>query len=133
MEVTLKLHQVLALVEVDYSRVFSNDAERESDWKTHAKELLEQLDKHDGLNYVPRERTPQGRSFEQATDSRVLVSHLKDLEDVKPNSASTLHFIKVSDEPSDSFTISQQNMELTMKSNGKADLYFHAYFWQTYL
>ena len=30
----------------------------------------------DGLNYVPRERTTDGRVFEHACDCKVLISHL---------------------------------------------------------
>lgn len=30
------------------------------------------------------------------------------------------------------FTLSQDLIQLTLRANGKADLYFHAYFWQTF-
>ena len=33
-----------------------------------------------GLNYVPRERTPDGRMFEHASDSSILIHHLFNLK-----------------------------------------------------
>jgi len=42
----------------------------------HFREIAEQLKAHNGLNYVPRERTPDGRVFEHASDCRVLIDHL---------------------------------------------------------
>lgn len=47
--------------------------------KSHYQKIAEQLKQHNGLNYVPRERNPDGRLFEHASDSRVLIDHLANL------------------------------------------------------
>jgi hypothetical protein len=139
----------------------------------HFHEIVEELVEHDGLNYVPRERTTDGRVFEHAADSRVLIDHLLGLAgaDGKVPASDTLPFyIRLTTEPvkmagkdgkssevladkqgeetrldaktmkelgiKDGNVLMQLNkafLELTMKSNGKADLYFHAYFWDKYL
>lgn len=46
---------------------------------THFKEIAEELSTQNGLNYVPRERTTDGRVFEHAADCKVLVDHLSQL------------------------------------------------------
>jgi hypothetical protein len=38
------------------------------------------MKEHNGLNYVPRETTPDGRVFEHASDCRVLIDHLCNLK-----------------------------------------------------
>jgi len=43
---------------------------------THFLEISEELTTHQGLNYVPRERSNDGRTFEHAADSCVLIDHL---------------------------------------------------------
>ena len=40
---------------------------------------------HNGLNYVPRERTNDGRVFEAAADSSILIENLCNLEDMQMN------------------------------------------------
>ena len=47
--------------------------------KSHYQKVAEQLKEHNGLNYVPRERSPDGRLFEHASDSRVLIDHLANI------------------------------------------------------
>ncbi len=69
----MKLHQVLALVNVDYTKLLSNK-------KEHAQQILAFLQKHDGLAFVPRERSIQGRSFEHALESKSLLTHLQTIE-----------------------------------------------------
>ena len=78
MEIALKLHQVLALVDVDYQKVFptNNPADRELNLIGHLSEVALGLMKKNGLDYVPREKTHQGRVFEHAADSKVLIDHL---------------------------------------------------------
>ena len=44
--------------------------------KQHADDILSALKSKGGLDYVPRERTPQGRVFEHAADSNLLIQHL---------------------------------------------------------
>jgi len=62
--------------------------------------MAEQLSNHNGLNYVPRERSSNGRVFEHAADSRVLIDQLVNLQDTKQaktNSDNT-YFVKIIDE-----------------------------------
>ena len=41
------------------------------------RELVEQLRQNNGLEYCPREQTPQGRQFEHASDTLSLLKQLK--------------------------------------------------------
>ena len=41
------------------------------------------MQKHNGLNYVPRERSSDGRVFEHAADCKVLVEMLSRLPSLK--------------------------------------------------
>ena len=79
LEKALKIHQVFALLDVDFEAAFPDkdgqDTRAEIAAK-HLKEISAELEKHSGLNYVPRERTPQGRAFEHAADSMVIIDHL---------------------------------------------------------
>jgi hypothetical protein len=146
---------------------------RSKNLPVHFHEIVEELLEHDGLNYVPRERSTDGRVFEHAADSRVLIDHLLGLPDshVSASSNDTLtFFVRLTTEPvkmpskdgkvepatadrtgeetrldaramkdlgiKDANLLMQLNkafLHLAMKSNGKADLYFHAYFWDKYL
>jgi len=82
LEIAMKVHQAFALVDVDYEKVFTADAFL-TNAKVHLAELIGEMSKHNGLNYVPRERTPQGRVFEHAADARVMVDHLMSFESVE--------------------------------------------------
>ena len=93
LEYALKIHQIFALVDVSYESVFG-----ESDSKkdhhlirqlSHFKEIAEQLKEHRGLNYLPRERNSDGRIFEHASDSRVLIDHLVTLKPKMEDQEST--------------------------------------------
>jgi len=53
--------------------------------------LSSQLSEHNGLNYVPRERNSDGRVFEHASDCRVLIDHLANLNSEKNTSAPGYH------------------------------------------
>ena len=55
---------------------------------------------HNGLNYVPRERSSNGRVFEHAADSRVLIDQLVNLQDTKQAKANNdnTYFVKIIDE-----------------------------------
>lgn len=69
------------MVDVKYEHVFStvSTSIREKNLMTHFKEVAEELAAHNGLNYVPRERTTDGRVFEHAADCKVLIGHLAQL------------------------------------------------------
>jgi len=43
----------------------------------HLKDIVEQLKSNNGLEYCPREQTPQGRQFDHASDSNLLFKHIK--------------------------------------------------------
>lgn len=44
------------------------------------KEISEQLNLHNGLNYVPREENPDGRMFEHASEAATLLNFLVNLK-----------------------------------------------------
>ena len=64
---------------------------------------MQQLSTHNGLNYVPRERTTNGRVFEHAAVGKVLIDQLTQLEDfgnTKTSDASMgSYYVKIMDEP----------------------------------
>lgn len=80
-ETTFKIHQIFALVDVNYEHVFptASTSIRDKNLMTHFNEVAEELSRHNGLNYVPRERTTDGRVFEHAADCKVLIDHLSQL------------------------------------------------------
>ena len=103
--IVLKLHQVsylrtnylqvLSLIDVDFSKLVK-------DKKQHADDILQSLTNKGGLDYVPRERTPQGRVFEHAADSNLLIKHLLNLTDNDEKVSSlTDHLFTVSYDPND--------------------------------
>jgi len=138
---------------------------------SHFHEVAEALAEHNGLNYVPRERTTDGRVFEHAADCKVLVEHLAQLpagprapaqNSKAPSKDDVGYYVLIVDEPGKDddadraklrakyeqkileelkitreknvvLKINKSFIELAMKANGKADLYFHAYFWEQYL
>ena len=146
---------------------------REKNLMTHFQEVAEELAAHNGLNYVPRERTTDGRVFEHAADCKVLIDHLAQLPaNVRPQSnykapskEDMCYYVMIVDETAGGkdegdvehakmrekyeqkileelnitkeknvvLKINKSFIELAMKANGKADLYFHAYFWEQYL
>ena len=57
---------MFTLIEVDWSK-------KAQDASGHFEEVLGQMSAKGGLDYLPRERTRQGRVFEHACDCRVLV------------------------------------------------------------
>lgn len=85
--------------------------------------------------------------FEHANESRVLIEHLKATEAVSEACAATMKdhkpvfYILMTDSSEQAaasdddvlFSIEQNFLNLTFKANGKADLYFDAYFWTRYL
>lgn len=82
------MHQIFALVDVKYEHVFPtvSGGLREKNILTHFREVAEELAAHNGLNYVPRERTTDGRVFEHAADCKVLIDHLAQLPaNVRPS------------------------------------------------
>ena len=106
----------------------------DEDFKKHSEDVLSVLDKEKGLNYVPRERTIEGRVFEHASDTKILVHHLVNLcKDDSAETPSISSSFKVGlNDDSEGFTINREYLDLTVKANGKADLYFHAYVWTQY-
>ena len=161
-------------MDVDFSKVFPSSGTltlRNSNITSHYHDIVEQLSMCNGLNYCPREKSSNGRVFEHAADSKILIDHLIQLQDntVKEGSAGEIQwYIKIVEEHAstkdkadddknnneiklaekyqktilDELKIKQDNVilsinkpfiQLTMKANGKADLYFHAYFWEKYL
>lgn len=100
-----------------------------------------------GLDYIPRERTAQGRLFEHASDCRSLLKLLHTVEgiteaDGPATKKGEVFYIKLqvgdvssSDEEKEAkciFTLKKDFVDLTLKANGKAELYFHAHFWLTF-
>ena len=101
-EITLKIHQIFALVDVNYETVFpsSSSSTRVNSINDHFREMAEQLQIHNGLNYVPRERSSNGRVFEHAADSRVLIDQLVNLPDAKVMTLKdNTYYVKIIDEP----------------------------------
>ena len=78
LEVTLKIHQIFALVDVNYSTVMGSGSggARATNLQQHFLDITGQLNEHNGLNYCPRERSIKGRVFEHAADSKVLIDQL---------------------------------------------------------
>jgi len=84
LETTLKVHQIFALVDVDFSKVFPSNGTmslRGGNLSSHYFDIVEQLSMYNGLNYCPREKTSNGRVFEHAADSKVLIDHLIQMQD----------------------------------------------------
>jgi hypothetical protein len=48
---------------------------------THFHQVADELLDNKGLNYIPRERSADGRIFEHAADSKVLIDHLINLDE----------------------------------------------------
>lgn len=84
-ETTMKVHQILALVDVKYDSIFPVDSftTRDKNLMAHFHEVAAQMQKHQGLNYVPRERSIDGRVFEHAADCKVLVDLLSRMPGLK--------------------------------------------------
>ena len=174
----MKVHQILALVDVKYDSVFPTDSTltRDKNLMSHFHEVAMQMQKHNGLNYVPREKSIDGRVFEHAADCKVLVDLLARMPGLKssghvqgyrpPQPDDVCFFIQVVDdmpqggdkaaesestelnskyeqkimqelgitkEKNICLKINRLFIDLAMQANGKADLYFHAYFWEVYL
>jgi len=77
----------LSLLEGDFSQATG-------DKNTHLNNLLEILKNKNGLDYTPREQTPQGRVFDHANQSTVLLAHLKSTESVSEATAASLKDLK---------------------------------------
>ncbi len=126
LQILLKIHQVLALLDVDWSKAGSTEV--------HLKEILESLKKHGGLDYLPRERTPAGRSFEHASDSRILLSQILKVESIESADAKNVKTISIQIGDDDNVatedtlcTLDKNLLNIAIRANGKADLYLHAY------
>lgn len=60
LEVALKLHQIFALVDVDYAKVLDctlKSPRTVSNLTAHYREIVDSLIAKNGLDYVPRERS----------------------------------------------------------------------------
>ena len=85
--------------------------------------------------------------FDHANQSVVLLAHLKSTESVSEATAASLKdlkpdfYILMTDSQKQEteqdedilFTFEKNYLDLTLKANGKANLYFDAYFWIRYL
>ena len=126
--------QMLALADFSLEDGLSNK-------ENALKDILEALGKHRGLDYVPKEQTPQGRLFEHASECRSLLNHLQrvplseSLEGVK---AESIYYVKLEGGGGEDssghdertlFTLRRDFIILALQANGKAELYFHANFW----
>lgn len=152
LQVTLKLHQIFALVDVSFDQLGS--PQRNKTIIHHFSQIAEQLRKHNGLNYVPRDRTIDGRVFEHAADCKVLIDLLAKIEVVNDLEDVQMSYVEVAGEEDDASSTADRNKQmqslkitdenilmsineafvnLTIKADGKADLYFNAYFWDKYL
>jgi hypothetical protein len=72
-----------------------------TDKPSHAKDILAALEKKGGLDYLPRERTPQGRLLDHAADSKSIIKHLT-LIDSQPEEitlSEQLFAVSLSDNP----------------------------------
>jgi hypothetical protein len=120
--------QVLALIDADFNKVITDKV-------AHSNDLIAALNEKNGLEYAPRERSVQGRVFEHAADSKILLDHLLSIKLVKSEAKplSPLFFISTRENHTDAIIkINKKHVDMTLQANGKAELYFHAYFWTTY-
>lgn len=80
LEITLKIHQIFALLDVDFEKVLSSDSVgRDQSISAHLKEVAQFIMAKGGFEYCPRQRTTEGRMFEHAADSKILIDHLTEL------------------------------------------------------
>jgi len=88
LETTMKIHQIFALIDVNYDQVFPSIAgTRSGSLAAHYDDIIKQFKQNDGLNYVPREKSRGGRCFEHACDSRTLIQHLFSLKGASSSKA----------------------------------------------
>lgn len=73
---------------------------REMNLLGHLSDVALALMKNNGLDYNPRERTTQGRIFEHASDSRILIEHLVGVQSKNLPSFESIFYIRVVEEPS---------------------------------
>ena len=90
--------QVLALVNVDFTKAVDQPGD-------HLTEIVEALRAKDGLEYCPREQTPQGRVFEHASDAVQMIKHLRAVDvsagDAEPQPAfAPMFYLGLSEEKS---------------------------------
>lgn len=69
LQVLVKLHQALGLIEGDFSKLASDSV-------SHIKELLASLEAKGSLDFYSRQRSTNGRVFEHAAECKLLVQHL---------------------------------------------------------
>lgn len=85
---------------------------------------------------MPRERTPQGRLLEHASDSKPLITHLLAMDTAKPPteklSEKLFYVSSKENDSSAALVLKREYVSLTLSANGKAELYFHAYVWTAY-
>lgn len=85
-----------------------------------------------GLNYVQKKTTPQGRQHDHALFAGTLISQLLKIhgDEAKQVELSSPNFYVTSDDNSkrdDAVTLQKSFIDLTLNANGKTDLYFHGY------
>jgi hypothetical protein len=169
LETTLKLHQIFALVDVDYDEAFPVDpSDRDMNISSHLNEIAMALMNNGGFDYCPREVSTQGRVFEHAAESKILIDHLSQINSKDSRVLTSTFYVKIANEHvidpknekeeelvedlllQERDALSAQNelgiedislfmninkayIDLTMRANGKADLYFHSYFIESYI
>ena len=116
---SIKLHQIFGLVDMDYSKLAKG-----------RKELfdagLASMKKCEGLNYLARNRTPAGRTFEHASDCRSIFKAIM-LAKPKPAQEMKVDFTVTLEGDGDNLHLDKELVDLSMTAQGKVDLYFHAY------
>lgn len=76
---------------------------------------------HDGLNYVPRERSTDGRVFEHAADSKSLVDHLIKIDDTDPRHNNIVEKAKASSDGPLAFFVRVTQEPLNVKDTKSID------------
>lgn len=109
-----------------------------TDKRQHGLDILEALRDKNGLNYVQKKSTNNGRQHDHASFASSLISHLQKMEgeDAKAIELTEPTFFVTSDEDSkreNAVLLKKSFIELTLNANGKTDLYFHGYVQSQYI
>ncbi len=127
----LKLHQVFALIDVDWSKATAGEE--------HFSEILESMKQHGGLEYLPRERTADGRVFEHASECSILLKHLMRAEQVEVKDLTNKPIFQVvvsgkeEEQAQEGCKLKKELIKIAIKSNGHLELYFHGYVIYSYV
>lgn len=61
------------MADIDLSKLTLAEKDATEENGAYLTQLVSNLSSKGGLDYIPRERTPQGRMFEHASDSKILL------------------------------------------------------------